>query len=88
MQMVPYMLKCINSVETKLQAVLILISAAKVPWSETFRTICENVLDYSHPLVKEIKRHIENHPIFTVLAKPKYNFKAELPSIRDVSMDV
>lgn len=78
------MLKCINSVETKLQAILILISAAGVPWSDTFRSVCEKALEYSHPLVEIIRKKIENHPVLVVLRKPKYNIKGELHSLRDV----
>lgn len=68
-QIVPYILKSINSVEKKLKAVLDLMNVAQVPWSKTLSDIFIDCLNYSHPLVSEIKSKIENYPSRSILQK-------------------
>lgn len=71
-EVVSYVLKCISTVEAKLQAILVVIDAADVPWSETVWDIARQAFEYSHPLVSEISDRIESHPIYKIL--PKYQW--------------
>lgn len=66
---VPQILKCINTIEVKLKAILAIMNAAQVPWAETLSHIFNESLNYNHPLVSEIKNKIESYPVLSVLRK-------------------
>lgn len=72
--LVPSILKCITSVEFKLNAVKIILEKSKVPWCDNIRKIATSVLHYDHRLVDEIKSIIEFEPNYVVLRRPEYKF--------------
>lgn len=68
-EVVPYILKSINSLEIKLKAVLVLMDSAQVPWSQKLSNIFIEFLNYNHPFVDEIKNKIERYPALSILHK-------------------
>ncbi|XP_023312485.1 kinetochore-associated protein 1-like [Anoplophora glabripennis] len=68
-------LKYISSVKIKLEAVIEILENAQVPWCDTVRAIGQCALQYSHPLVSNIKDILENEPRLVVLRNPKYKIK-------------
>lgn len=68
-RLMPHILKCMSASETKLKAILVLMDAAQVPWSNKFTDIFKGALQYSHPLVSEVREKIESQAVYTVLQK-------------------
>lgn len=71
-----------------MEATIVLINMANVPWSEKIHEIANSALDYSHPLVEKLKQKIKNEPINAILRKPKYKLikQNEISSLDDVSL--
>lgn len=80
MQTVPYVLNYISGLETKLQAITMIMNAAQIPWSQTLWKILTESLNYSHPLVLKIRSEIESYPVRCVLYKYQCSEKSEVSS--------
>lgn len=83
METIPHLLKCIRSLERKLNAVLQVADIAQLPWSPSFFNILKNCLDYSHPLVSEIKSKIESYQSLLILHKYKISRVRKLEVTRN-----
>lgn len=69
------LIKFIGSVEIKLNAIKEILENAQVPWTSIVRSIGQEALKYSHPLVNEIRNKLEDEKRIIVLRHPKYKIK-------------
>ncbi|KAK4885006.1 hypothetical protein RN001_001277 [Aquatica leii] len=67
------MLNYIKALTKKLETIIIVIKAAKLPWCSAIRNIALESLKYSHPLVQAISYEIEEESKSVVLRKEPYN---------------
>ncbi|KAJ8933455.1 hypothetical protein NQ314_014012 [Rhamnusium bicolor] len=84
-EIVEIILKYISSVKIKLEAIKEILENAHVPWCDTIRRIGQSALQYSLPLVLDIKDIFENEPRLVVLRNPKYKIKEkQITTINEV----
>nr|CAI5837505.1 unnamed protein product [Callosobruchus analis] len=72
MSMIETIIKYINSVTVKLQAVKDILVTAPVPWMDVVKRIALSVAHYTHFMAEEIMCILKEEPGFIVLKNPVY----------------
>nr|CAH7754907.1 unnamed protein product [Callosobruchus chinensis] len=84
LSMIETIIKYINSVTVKLQAVKDILITAPVPWMDVTKRIALSVAHYNNLMSEEIIRMLEEEPGFIVLKNPVYEINVN--KHKDVGM--